>query len=129
MTADLDLVVDLQQAPLRRTLSALAELGMRPRIPLDPMDFPDAGVRRGWREDKGLTVFSMYHPDDPLLEVDLFSEEPIPREQLLARATLTEVGGVLVRVASVEDLVTMKRAVGRPQDLADIAALLGQDDP
>jgi len=41
LTVDLDLVVDLRPDSLRRVLAALLELGMRPRLPVDPYDFAD----------------------------------------------------------------------------------------
>ena len=60
---------------------------------------------------------------NPLREVDVFATEPMPFEQLYARATVRRVSGVDVRVASVADLIVMKSAAGRPQDLEDIEAL------
>jgi predicted nucleotidyltransferase len=40
-----------------------------------------------------------------------------------ARADVVEFDDILVRVAGLEDLLAMKRAAGRSQDLADIEAL------
>jgi hypothetical protein len=42
---------------------------------------------------------------------------------LRRRAEVIEVGGAEVRVASLEDLIAMKRAAGRPQDQIDVEAL------
>jgi predicted nucleotidyltransferase len=42
---------------------------------------------------------------------------------LRRRAEIMELAGHQVRVASIDDLLAMKRAAGRPQDLADIEAL------
>ncbi len=42
---------------------------------------------------------------------------------VLDRAVHTEIEGVAVRVASLEDLISMKRAAGRPKDLQDLKAL------
>lgn len=42
---------------------------------------------------------------------------------LRERASVMELSGRRVRVASIEDMLAMKRAAGRPQDLADIESL------
>lgn len=44
-------------------------------------------------------------------------------DALRARASVMELSGRSVRVASIEDMLAMKRAAGRPQDLADIESL------
>jgi predicted nucleotidyltransferase len=44
-------------------------------------------------------------------------------DTLRERASVMELSGRSVRIASVEDLLGMKRAAGRPQDLADIESL------
>ena len=123
MTVDLDLVIDLAAEPATRAIGALVELGMEPRLPVDPQAFADPVVRRVWAEERKLTVFTMLDPSDPLLEVDLFAETPIPFEELWEQAVTVQLQDQAVRVASIEHLITMKKAAGRPQDLADIAAL------
>jgi len=123
MTADLDLVVDLAAESAGRAISALVTLGMEPRLPVDPQAFADPEVRRGWIVQRSLTVFTMLDPNEPLLEVDLFAEPPLPFEELWGQATIVQLGGQAVRIASIDHLITMKQAAGRPQDLADVAAL------
>lgn len=123
LTVDLDLVVDLEPEAARRTVEALGSLGLRPLAPVDPFDFADARRRRAWIEEKGLRVFSFYDPDDPLRIVDLFVEPPFDFEELWLNARGVELGRVTVRVASIPDLIRMKRQAGRAQDLDDIERL------
>ena len=73
--------------------------------------------------ERNLQVFSLYDPVDPFREVDVFAVEPRPFEELVAASSLLEVGGAAVRVASLEHLVEMKQAAGRPQDVEDVRAL------
>ncbi len=123
LTGDLDLVVDLEPDPARKAIEALVALGLRPRAPVDPLGFADAELRALWIRDKGLRVFSMHDPRDPMREVDLFVELPAPFPELWARARLVELGATRVRIACIDDLIAMKRRAGRPEDLTDIEAL------
>ncbi|HET7416468.1 MAG TPA: DUF6036 family nucleotidyltransferase [Solirubrobacterales bacterium] len=65
------------------------------------------------------------HLATPLGELDLVSEKVAGPafEELLERADVKKVDGVEAPICSLEDLVAMKRAVGRDRDLADLAEL------
>jgi len=122
-TADLDLVVALEDENVRAALAALEGLGYRPRAPVPAQQFADPETRRSWIEDKGLTVFSLWSPEHPATEIDIFVEEPFPFDDAYARAVQADLGTSTVTVASVADLIALKRRAGRPKDLADISAL------
>jgi hypothetical protein len=123
LTADIDLIIDLTPAEAEKAISALEATGLRPRAPVRGVEFADAEKRRQWIERKGMRVFSLWDPKNPLREVDLFVEPPIPFEELYARAELLVIGRASIRVASIPDLISLKRMAGRPSDLADIEAL------
>lgn len=122
-TADLDLVVRLQPPHVGNAVAALSSLGWRPRSPVPFESFADAEARTAWMRDKGLTVFSLYNPAVPTLEVDLFVEEPFAFAEVHGRAVRVPLEGTTGTVISLDDLIAMKRAVGRPGDLEDVAAL------
>lgn len=122
-TADLDLVVALDPENARAAIEALGALGYRPRAPVSGALFADPEARRRWIDEKGLTVFSLWSPEHPATEVDLFVQEPFPFEPAWSRALIADLGTVQVPVASLEDLVALKRAAGRPKDLEDVRAL------
>lgn len=123
MTADLDLVLDPDPDNLLAALGVLRDQGLRPRLPVPPEQFADPAIRERWVRTQHLTVFSLHDPDDPRREVDLFAEPPVPFEELWRDSVVMRVGTQDVRVASVEHLLHMKRAAGRPRDLDDIEAL------
>jgi predicted nucleotidyltransferase len=123
LTVDVDLVLDLVAENVRRAIDALLARGLRPLLPVNAHDFADAEVRSQWVETKNLQVFTMRDPHDPLLTVDLFASEPLPFDELWARAEIAVLGGREVRIASVADLIVMKRVAARPQDLLDIEKL------
>ena len=123
MTADLDLAVDLDPEPAGRAIDALTALGLRPLAPVDPASFAVAKERERWVSERNMRVFTMRDVDDPLTQVDLFVDEPIPFEDLWDRSVEFSLEHLTVRVASIPDLITMKELAGRALDHDDIAEL------
>lgn len=122
LTADLDIAIDLTPEAASVAMAALGDLGLRPRLPVDPAGFADPAVRANWIDERG-KVFSMWDPEEPLLSVDVFVENPIDLEELWERSETVELGDSRPRVASIADLIRLKRLAARPQDHTDIQAL------
>ena len=122
-TADLDLVIQLSEENASRAVKALGALGYRPRVPVSIEQFAKEEIRKGWIKDKGLTVFSLWHPQRPLIEVDLFVAEPFDFDEAYQRALEIELNHTSITVVSLKDLLALKRSANRPQDIADIEAL------
>ena len=122
-TADLDLAIALDAPNVDAVLAALEGLGYRPRAPVPMRAFADPEQRADWERTKGMTVFSLWSPDLPGTEVDLFVSEPFRFEAAWPRRLRADLGGLVVSVLSLADLIGMKRRAGRPQDLEDVREL------
>ena len=123
LTADIDLILDLEEDAAARAMRALGSLGLQPRAPVDPEDFANARIRERWLHDKGMQVFSMFHSDNPMLSVDVFTSHPVEFEILFGRSDVCDVGDVSVRIASITDLIYLKKLADRPRDRDDIEKL------
>jgi len=123
-TADLDLVVQLTRENALAAVRALARLGYRPRAPVPAEGFADPAVRATWLSEKGMTVISLWSDRASGLEVDMFVAEPFDFDEVQARALRVTLDNTTAQVVSLEDLVRMKRSVGRPIDQEDVQALL-----
>lgn len=116
-TRDLDISYATDTANLERLGTLLVSLDARLRSVEDDVPFtPDA---RTLRRTQMLTLTTRDG------DLDLLVDPPgSPGYAALRRhADIVELDGNPVRVASLEDLIEMKRAVGRPQDEVDIEAL------
>lgn len=123
LTVDIDLIVDLAPEEALKAIDVLTTLGLVPRVPVAASEFADRDKRESWIRDKNMRVFTMLDASNPLRQVDLFVESPIPFDDLWRRAEILPLAGTSVRVASIDDIIVMKRIAARPQDLADIEAL------
>ena len=123
LTVDVDLVVDLASAEAARAIDVLTALGLVPRVPVEAAEFADSTKRETWIRERNMRVFTMIDPGNPMRQVDLFVEPPMDFQELWARAEMVHLEHTDVRIASIQDLIAMKRNAGRPQDLADIEAL------
>jgi hypothetical protein len=110
-TADLDLVIQLERENVLRAMRALAAMQYRPRAPVPAEAFADPVLREQWIREKGP------------LELDLFVSEPFDFDAVYARALRVPLERVEATVIALEDLIALKRDVGRPRDQEDVSAL------
>lgn len=122
-TAGLDLVIDLEASNLRTAMRVLHDAGYQPRVPVALADFADPATRHAWIRDRGMLVLALWHPQIPGSHIDVFIEEPFDFAVEHARATRVSTDQAVIPVASLDSLLGMKRAAGRPQDIADCDAL------
>ena len=123
MTYDLDIVVALDAATLRAVDALLDDFGLAPRHGIRLVELADAETRNRARAERNLIAVSYGDPSDPLREVDVLVAPPIDPSQLIARATNLDLGGISVKVVSLDDLIALKRAGGREHDLSDLQHL------
>lgn len=121
-TADLDLMIALNDRNLRRIASILDGLGYRPRAPVKIGDITIANLAR-WKKDKRMLVVSFWNPRRPYEEIDILSQNPIDFEEIKAESKTVRAGGLRIPIASIGHLIMLKKASNRDQDKADIAAL------
>jgi len=116
-TKDLDICYDLAQENLDRLGSVLVELGATLRAVDEDLPFVPDG--RTLRHTQILTLTT---PDGG---IDLLAApDGAPGYAALRRhASVLDIEGVVVRIASIDDLIAMKTAAGRPQDKVDIESL------
>lgn len=123
MTYDIDLVIQLTPANIRRTFEALAQLDFHPRIPVTVAEFSDPKNREKWSREKGMIVLNFFSGKDDPCAIDLFIHEPFPFDETFAKAMPSAVNGIPFRYVDLNTLIQMKRAAGRPVDLEDVRHL------
>ena len=123
-TADIDLIARQDRDNLERLAAAFAELQARLRgveadlLDIDPTN-PDT-----------LANGASFTLDTDAGPVDYLNDVPGAGDyaDLRARSIETRAAGAVVRVVGLDDLIRMKRASARPQDLRDIANLSPPED-
>jgi predicted nucleotidyltransferase len=116
-TKDLDICYSTAPPNLEALGNVLVRLKARLRGIAEEVPFaPDA---------RTLTQTQILRLTTPTGDIDLLvNPDGAPAyDTLRRRADIMELGGQSVRIASIEDMLAMKRAAGRPQDLIDIEAL------
>ena len=96
---------------------ALKEMGLVSLIPIDSnslFHFRDEYIQK-----RHLIAWNFYDPNNPVNQVDIIINYDLKNAHT---KTITTSSGK-IRVLSRNDLIAMKKASGRPQDLEDVKAL------
>ena len=123
LTADVDLMLALDAENLAKFVTAGEALGLKPVIPVALADVANAEKVQSWIEQKGMLALALRPPEKTAPTLDILVRPVVPFEEAYGRRVERSLGGAVVAVASIEDIIRLKTGTGRQKDEADIAAL------
>ncbi|MBI3928477.1 MAG: hypothetical protein HY319_23245 [Armatimonadetes bacterium] len=117
LTRDLDIAYGRNDENLKALVEALAPYS--PRLRGAPEDLPFRWDARTLKAGLNFTLATSVG------DVDVLGDAPgaPPFEEMLAHALDVDLGAMKVPIASLDDLIRMKRAAGRPKDRLHIMEL------
>ena len=123
LTMDVDLAIKFTKENVCALEEMCRELSLVPTQPATIQQLADPKERERLRHEKNMVAFSLRSPvaSDPT--VDLLLETVWDFDTAWARRVVRKAGELSINLASIVDLIAMKLALGRPQDLADVEHL------
>ncbi len=122
-TFDIDLVLAMDDENLVRFITLAKKLGLIPVMPVAIETLRKPQQIEQWYREKGMLAFALREPQIGGSVVDILIRPDVPFDILNANAIVGDLFGRKVRIASIADLLTMKRISNRPKDQLDINAL------
>lgn len=112
-TMDVDLVIALDPPNLGAAIDAFERLDLAPVAPVKIEEARDPENLARWRRERNMIAFGMRPKSGTGPTVDCLIDSAIPFARLAGNAVTKAIGAVRVPVASIDDLIAMKRASGR----------------
>jgi hypothetical protein len=122
-TMDVDLAVALDASNVAAAIDAFEELGLVPVAPVTIDEARNPETLRRWRRDKNMVAFGLRPGKGAGPAVDCLIDPAVPFATLAVNAIAKAIGELRIPIASIDDLIALKRVAGRAIDLADIEAL------
>ncbi len=124
VTFDLDLVIQMKDQNVQRSMAALESLGYRPVAPVAPREFADPAKRERWIREKNMVVFTLRSEKHQETPIDLLVSEPFDFDLEYDRALIGEIKpGLNARFVCLDTLIRMKEAADRESDREDVRQL------
>lgn len=122
-TMDVDITVAMNPDNLASLIETARELRLTPVLPVPLETLNDLELLRMWHTERHLEAFALRAPELAGVTVDVLLFPPVEFAGMARRAVELNVANTPIRVASIDDLIALKQAVGRPIDLSDIEHL------
>lgn len=123
MTMDVDLVIALDMSNIAKLINCVQELGLYPSVPVKLEDLADVDRREALFVEKNLIALSLISDTPATPTLDIVIHHPLDFQKAFARLVRRDISGTPVMLASIEDMITLKKTAGRAQDLSDITHL------
>lgn len=125
VTMDVDIAVATDYQNFSKFLDVMQRLGLKPRVPVDPMSLLDDKVLAHIIYEKQALVFSFVDPDRPTRHVDMFLRGDLNHSALVDHVETLEFHGKSLKVVTKEKLLEIKLAIDPPRlkDQIDIEFL------
>lgn len=122
-TIDLDIVLAMDDENLSKFIDVAKQFGLAPIIPVPIESLKNAAQIDQWHREKGMLAFPLREPQVGGSVIDVLVRPEVTFDTLKKDAVIAQLFGRAVMVASIDNLLVMKRAANRPKDRLDIDAL------
>lgn len=116
-TLDIDIIIPLEQEIYKKVEEVMGSIGLASRIPVSGQEV--FNFRDEYIDKRNLKAWSFVNSSNPAELVDILIIYDLNKVSTVRKTT--PFGDI--NVISLKDLIKIKREAGRPQDLADVAAL------
>lgn len=116
-TIDIDIVLHWTLANLKKAEASLKALGLVSQVPIDAdLLFQ---FREEYIQNRKFIAWNFYNPTKPQEQVDIIINYDLKKGHT---KTIHTASGI-IKILSAKDLIAMKKAAGRPQDIEDVKFL------
>ncbi|MBI4807517.1 MAG: nucleotidyltransferase [Nitrosomonadales bacterium] len=122
-TMDVDITVEMNPDNLAALIDTAKELKLTPVLPVPLESLSNIELLRDWHAQRDLEAFALRTPELAGVTIDVLLFPPVDFAGMIARAVEFEIAGTAIKVVSIEDLIALKSAVGRPIDISDVEHL------
>ena len=116
-TIDIDIAINWSLKNLQKIEQTLKNLGLVSLLPVDSYSIYQ--FRDEYIQNRHMIAWNFYDPSNPVNQIDIIINYDLTGSQI--KTIYTPKGEI--KVLSRKNLIEMKKASGRPQDLEDIKAL------
>lgn len=123
MTADIDLIIDLEENNLKAFKLVMENLNYKASIPVDIVELANSEKLQYYKTQKNLIAYSYFNLKKEFVQVDVITEFPYHFNEMWGRKKVDTAMGFELNVIELNDLIEMKTQAGRDQDLTDVEYL------
>jgi predicted nucleotidyltransferase len=119
-TMDIDITIAMNPENQENLILWAESLNLKPVLPVPLQSLRDIALLKQWQQERNLLAFALTTPEVAGVTIDILLFPPVDFTEMQQRATHFDIDQIDIPVASIDDLISLKQAAGRPIDLSDI---------